>query len=362
MRSLNGIQSTPRRPRPLPEGTIPLRRVSYRQKRFMPPGEVVLPSESTGRARSADERRAFLRRRLSIGRRKSVHENVAMSRARTNSISQPLDQAKTADDVVVKHGRWNILGGFFTKKTTGSALTSPSNQSRNNSAGEGKGSLSSKSSQLVDTPRGLFRGRSRRGGAEARRPSITRPRTAPIRSEDISKPLPIPGVNWNMRKGSVPLTQATLDVEIPRVRLERYSVMFGDVLEPNTSTPVLVGENPSAPPLAKSEAPRPMVCTVSEGRQALRMIDRLTTAGLSHASRRSGPCDDQGSSPWTVMAELFRSSSTSQSPGSVGGRIRGLSATTAENSKPSKVSNALKLDVKQADHTGTGRLRRPSSR
>ena len=264
VRSPNGFQTPPRRPQQLPEGTIPLRRVSYRQKQFIPDGQVVLPGESSSRARSADGRRGLLRRRLSIGRRRSVHENRGMPRARTNSISQPLDEAKVADEVLVKHGRWNILGGLFTKKTAGSAPTSPSNRSRNNSAGEGKESLSSQSSQLVDAPRGLFRGRSKRCGAEARRPSVTRSRTAPIRSEDISKPLPIPGVNWNMRKGSVPLAQAMLDVEIPQVRLERYSVMFGDVLEHNASTPALVADSPPAPPLAKSEVPRPMERTVSE--------------------------------------------------------------------------------------------------
>lgn len=136
-------------------------------------------------------------------------------------------------------GRWHLLGGLFAKKSvTSQEPSSPAStmvSPRFEVHIEG-GTVKKSTRAAIEDSRGLFRSRSKR---EPVKHNSRRANTAPIRTTDISKPIPI--ISDDHNQGHIPRacgsTKPVLDVEIPSVKLERYSVMFGNLLENHSSTP-----------------------------------------------------------------------------------------------------------------------------
>lgn len=152
-------------------------------------------------------------------------------------------------DSTLKSARWNLLGGLFGKKAvTSPGVTPPQTppavvpvtERSRNSAGS-KSNLAPPQPPSPEPPRGLFRSRSRAKAARHReddkKPDFKRANTAPVQAGNISKPLPVPGMRPGMQRNPTHPSRLLLDVEIPDVQMERYSVMFGQVLEHNSCTP-----------------------------------------------------------------------------------------------------------------------------
>ncbi|KAI9788011.1 MAG: hypothetical protein M1816_007315 [Peltula sp. TS41687] len=143
-----------------------------------------------------------------------------------------------------KNGRWHLLGSLFTKKAAPSPEpSSPASvqvSPRFEVHIEG-GTVKIPSRVATEGSRGLFRSRSRR---DPHRHNSKRVNTAPIRTKDISKPIPIVDNNQHHHRGQIfrdcSSIKPLLDVEIPHVKLERYSVMFGNLLENHSTPPSLL--------------------------------------------------------------------------------------------------------------------------
>lgn len=195
-----------------------------------------VPVEKRVRNRSKDTRREGsspeLRTHSAAGDRRADKRIATPSRA----ASYP-DIGCNVDgkhEPALKSGRWPLLGGWFGKKDPTPCETAASTPTRGSLANEdGHDSGGRARYERVPEPsRTLFRSRSRK---DVGRAHFKRMNTVPIRTTDISQPLPM-ATEPQMRRqpfrgGFKPL----LNVEIPNVELERYSIMFGNVLEDHST-------------------------------------------------------------------------------------------------------------------------------
>lgn len=141
-----------------------------------------------------------------------------------------------------KNGRWNPFGGLFTKKSTPSPESSPSIPALVSPLFEVHiegGTAKRPFRAATEGSRGLFRSRSKRDPVKN---NYKRANRVSIRTTDISNPIRIIDEDHSQcpLSGGRNSTKPVLDVEIPSVKLERYSVMFGSLLEDHSSTPSLL--------------------------------------------------------------------------------------------------------------------------
>ncbi len=236
------------RPMFLPPSPLPPRKLSLRRKQKTTP-DIMVPEKYPQRTSSLSPMGRVIDGRQSLGSNGSTPPGSRLLTPRTSSLSDGLGPADCPQGGNAKNARWNLLGGLFGRKASTSAPTSPPPRMLRDSSSSGEKSLQGEI-RPAEVKGGLFRSRSKLKAARNRdelgKPAFNRARTAPIRPDDISKPLPALGMDANFRKGSVPLSRAMLDVEIPNVQLERYSVMFENLLDPNNSSS-LSGEDQAAP-------------------------------------------------------------------------------------------------------------------
>lgn len=154
-------------------------------------------------------------------------------------------------------GKRKILGGLFSKKVTPVSSPPPKSDSREPFAFTPREQTNHRETKIYADPPsfprkqngGLFRSRSRLNAsprrADANKQTVKRANTSPISGADISSPLPVvlgdkykPHPRQNM--GS-----PKLNVDIPKVTMERYSVMFGTLLQRDASPPGTVREESS---------------------------------------------------------------------------------------------------------------------
>ncbi|KAI9887643.1 MAG: hypothetical protein M1823_000507 [Watsoniomyces obsoletus] len=219
------------RPIVLPSSPHPARKLSLRRKQKTAP-DILVPGQRPQWDISSSPRRNEVNGRQSLGGGEATPPGSGLMISHTSSLSDELGQGECPQEKNMKMGRWNLLGGLFAKKASTSAPTSPPSRTPRDSSSSGEKSM-------TEGKGGRFRSRSKSRGARNRdefdKPTFNRAKTAPFRVEHISKPLPPLGTEVQLRSGSVPRSRAMLDVEIPNVELERYSVMFGDVLGDSNS-------------------------------------------------------------------------------------------------------------------------------
>ncbi|KAI9754104.1 MAG: hypothetical protein M1815_005812 [Lichina confinis] len=226
---------------------FPSRKPSLKQKQRSS-REKVLGETSLYRSRSLRRDRSMRRPRLSsVGGRKTTTATTM-----PGSDVHGLGGADVDPELSARTGKWNLLGGLFGKRNLQTPVASPPDTPSKASPVGGSIRTSASDGQNVlegqppssEPPRGLFRSRSRLRSARHRgghvKPEIKRTVTVPTRAHDVSKPLPIPGEAPTMRRHPKDPRRLLLDVEIPSVQLERYSVMFSNVLQHNSSTPTLL--------------------------------------------------------------------------------------------------------------------------
>ena len=240
---------------------FPSRKPSLKQKRRSS-RERAREETSPYRSRSLRRDKSVPRPRPSpVGGRKTTTTTTTATATTTTTATATttpgpdvhgLGGAEVEHEMSARPGKWNLLGGLFGKKNLQTQVASPPDTPSKAPPVDGSIRTSAGDHQSVlerqpcppEPPRGLFRSRSRLRSARHRdgqaKPEIKRTVTMPMRAHDVSKPLPTPGEPPTMRRHPKDPRRLLLDVEIPSVQLERYSVMFSNVLQPNASTPTLL--------------------------------------------------------------------------------------------------------------------------
>ena len=163
----------------------------------------------------------------------ATREGIGSAASYTSSLSgseyRPATEGSRQGDEISKQkgGKWKMFGGLFGKKSSVSPA-SPFYQVQQTSP------VRSPTASQTDSVRSP---RTKKNTREPTNPEIQRAHSVPLAhaahtAELSPKPPPKDNVPNEISHWRIPETGPTLRVDIPNIQLERYSVMFGSLLNP----------------------------------------------------------------------------------------------------------------------------------
>ncbi|MCJ1350890.1 MAG: hypothetical protein MMC33_000871 [Icmadophila ericetorum] len=198
-----------------------------------------------------------------------------------DSIDHPI--SATGDDLLKQKGRWKMFGGIFGKKGASNPVSpaSPNDYRRSPvsagiHSGKGQWQPQSRSQRDNEHPRNFSRSPSRsadgdRDGVKEKKmekkPQTPRsrlglkrtPTVQTVQVEERSSPLPTKDSLGYRNAGWQPNGERSmlLQVDIPDIHMERYSVMFGSLLPPKQNSSLLARRQSKQLKSTDEEPPKP---------------------------------------------------------------------------------------------------------
>ncbi|KAI9760133.1 MAG: hypothetical protein M4579_001853 [Chaenotheca gracillima] len=292
-------EAGPKKEEPLQVREIEIRKPNKTPQRSPMPAKVALPAKRVDDDGNSREAKIPQKARENAPRAPTPSQNrnpVVVNETPFTANSRPDTALSSRPGLSHKNStKWRIFGGFFGKKSEDLTPPTSSHQARQLSPSvlssqDEKSPLNKKlptpPSSPVQTRTVLTRSRSRlelrrKAKADRERPEINRSKTdAPPRTTPLPKASPRP---------EKPTTiSPLLQVDIPNVEMERYSVMFSGLLK--TSSSSLLARRQAT--LDRLKTTRPMV---EQDSPPLTQYDHQTNLKLPNR-RASSPAESQSPS------------------------------------------------------------------